>query len=240
MNKLKLIALFSAFLLFVPFSYAHEQTQQGFISIGDSITKDVEPNLAKVTFAVENTADDAKKASLNNNEISNRIITNLKNIIKPETDVIKTVNFSIRPVYSTEKNGTRVIKNYTAVNTVIVETRDINKITKIIDNAIESGANRTESLTFSFDNEKNVCNDLYPILIKDMMKQANIIANSAGYNIDGIKQLSRACSSDKTTSNGRFYAKDLAAGTIESATTPVEAGKVKIRIYINADFYIKK
>lgn len=241
MKKFTTTLLFLSFLLISQNAYAQENVRpQGFISLGESKTQDVEPNMAKVTFAVENTAESAQKASLNNNEISNQIITELKTILKPETDVIKTVNFSIRPVYSTGKDGAKVIKNYTAVNTVIVETKDIKKITKIIDKAIASGANRTESLTYSFDDEKSICNKLYPELVKDMLEQANIIAKSAGYTVDGIKQMARACSSDKTTSNGRFYAKSNSTdSSLESIPTPVEAGKVKIRIYINADFYIK-
>ena len=46
---------------------------------------------------------------------------------------------------------------------------------------------------------------------------------------------------DSYVSNGRFYAKSASLDSTvgESSTTPVEAGKVKIRVYVNADFYVK-
>ena len=92
-----------------------------------------------------------------------------------------------------------------------------------------------------------------PILLKviDLLKnyqeelksQADILAKAAGTQIDGLKHLNASCNTDSVVSNGRFYAK-AAMGSMdsiaeESISTPVEAGKVKIRVYVNADFYVK-
>ena len=56
-----------------------------------------------------------------------------------------------------------------------------------------------------------------------------------------FKHMNASCNMDSYISNGRFYAKnasfDSAVG--EATSTPVEAGKVKIRVYVNADFYVK-
>lgn len=221
------------------------QTQQikkeaGYISLNGSKEIEVEPNIAKITFAVENTGNDAQKATTENNTISNNIITALKQITNSKDDVIKTTNFSVRPVYATQ-GGKRTIKNYTATNSVTVETKDISKVSKLIDTAISSGSNRVNGLSYGFEGEKKVCTDLYPELIKDLKNQANILAIAAGTAVDGLKHMNASCNMDSYVSNGRFYAKsaslDSAVG--ESSTTPVEAGKVKIRVYVNADFYVK-
>ena len=44
-----------------------------------------------------------------------KIINALKAIASTQTDTIKTTNFSVRPVYSTNAAGKRVIKNYILV-----------------------------------------------------------------------------------------------------------------------------
>lgn len=213
--------------------------EAGYISLNGSKEIDVEPNIAKITFAVENTGSDAQKATAENNTISNTIITSLKQITNANDDVIKTTNFSVRPVYSTT-GGKKVIKNYTAVNSVTVETKDISKVSKLIDTAITSGANRVNGLSYGFEGEKKVCTDLYPELIKDLKSQANVLAIAAGTSLDGLKHMNASCNMDSFVSNGRFYAKNAAMdGAVAESSTPVEAGKVKIRVYVNADFYVK-
>ncbi len=242
---LSLLIMFS-FMYLNQISFAsveNAKKEAGYISLNKSVTKEMEPNKAKVTFAVENTAQSAQKASSENNEISNKIIEALKLVTDTKNDVIKTTGFAIRPIYTTTKNGERVIKNYTAVNSVSVETKDINKISKYIDTAISNGANRTEGLSYTFENDKSVCEEQYPILLKDLRNQASILAQAAGSTIDGIKQIGVSCSMDSVVSNGRFYSAKamLADGVAQEAvsSTPVEPGKVKVRVYVNADFYVK-
>ena len=53
-----------------------------------------------------------------------------------------------------------------------------------------------------------------------------------------------SCNVEGASSNNvRFYAKALAASAdgaaIEEAAAPVESGKIKIRAYVNADYYVK-
>lgn len=243
MNK-KLLALFlfciSVFSI-TQSANANEinsQKQAGYISLSSSATKEVEPNVAKVTFAVENTADNAQKASNDNNEISNKIIKALKEVTSIDTDIIKTTNFTVRPVYNTTTTGKRTIKNYIAQNAVTVQTKDITKVAKLIDTAIANGANRTEGLSYSYENEKSACSDLYPSLFNNLRKQADEIATAAGTTVDGIKYINASCNTDMTVSSAR-YLNAKADGTSEAMSTPVEPGKVKIRVYVNADFYIK-
>lgn len=219
-----------------------QKRDAGYISLNGSTTKEVEPNLARITFAVENTASDAQKAAAENNETSAVIINALKQLTSSETDVIKTNNFSVRPIYSTTSSGKRVIKNYMAVNSVTVETKDISKVAKFIDTAIANGANRTDGLSYSFENDKGICNELYPLLLKELKVQASTLAQAAGAVLDGVKHINASCNTDISVSNGRFYAKAMdSAGSMveEAASAPVEPGKVKIRVYVNADFYVK-
>ena len=217
-----------------------DKKDAGYISLSGSTTKEVEPNIARIDFGIENTGNEAQIATANNNTTSNKIINALKAISVQGSDVIKTTNFSVRPVYHTIA-GKRTIKNYIATNSVNVETKDITKVAKYIDTAIANGANRVNGLNFSFENDKSICTELYPEVIKDLKKQAHTLATAAGSSLDGLKHMNATCSMDNIVSNGRYYAKNMAmdSASAESATTPVEAGKVKVRVYVNADFYVK-
>ncbi|MCD7739872.1 MAG: SIMPL domain-containing protein [Candidatus Gastranaerophilales bacterium] len=214
----------------------------GFISLNTTTVKEVEPDFASVIFTVENMSDSAKKASEENKKIANAVINAIKSVISEQTDTIKTTNFLVIPVYSTSQ-GKKTIKNYKASNSITVETRDISKITNIIDTAITNGANRTNSLVYSLQNEKSYCSELYPELLKDLKKQAAALAAAAGTSLDGVKHVNASCTLN--SSNGRitFLSKpnlsDAADAISDETTTPLEAGNVKIRIYISADFYVK-
>ncbi len=243
----KLIILLTVFTLLsqtASYTYAavsESKKDAGIISLNNSLVKEIEPNLATITFAVENTANEAKKAVAENNETSNKIIKALKAISSAQTDTIKTTNFSVRPVYSTSSTGKRTIKNYLAVNSVRVETKDITKVANFIDTAISNGANRTDNLSYTLQNEKSICKEIYPSMVKDLKSTASELAIAAGTSLDGLKMLNVSCNTDSYVSNGRFYAKSMALADSEAAIepTPIEAGKVKIRVNVNADFYVK-
>ncbi len=218
-----------------------EVKNSGYISLNASKTKEVEPNFARVSFAVENTADTAQKAAEKNNQVSSVIINALKSVSDSSTDVIKTNNFSVNPVYSTSA-GKRVIKNYMAVNSVTIETKDTSKVAVFIDTAIKNGANRTNGLYYSYENDNGVCQDIYPSLLKDLRAQADSIAKAAGTVVTGVKQIGASCSTNMAVSNGRFYSAKMmmdSANAESAISTPVEAGKVKINVYVNADFYVR-
>ena len=221
----------------------NSQKIPGYISLNNSITKEVEPNIALITFSVENTADTAEKAVLDNNKNSNKIIEALKLISNNEADIIKTSNFSVNPVYTTSSSGKRTIKNYVAVNSVNVQTKDINKVAKFIDTAIANGANKTDNLMFSIEDNKSICKEQYPLLLKDLKDTADVLSKSIGTSVSGLKYLNVSCNTENIASNGRFYAKsNMAMDSVSSESaipTPIESGKVKIRIYVNADFYVK-
>ncbi len=246
MKKLYFLAVIFTVMMFINQSIAPAISSEtgknaGYISLSASKEKEIEPNTATIRFAIESTASDAKSAAAENNKTSNKIINALKNIAT-DKDILKTTNFSINPVYNTTSSGKRVIRNYVAVNSVLVETKDVSKVPLFIDSAISNGANRTDSLSYSFKNDRSICNEMYPELVKELTSQAKIIAQTAGTTVDGIKQLNASCSMDSTFSSGRLYmAKAMnsmdAAG--ESTAPAIEPGKVKVRVYINADFYVK-
>lgn len=238
---LSLLLLFSNSLTFASVSNSNDK-EAGYISLNSSLEKEVEPNVASINFSVETTGSTATVASNENKTLSNAIVLALKNNLTSETDEIKTTNFNVRPVYSTSVSGKRTIKNYIAVNSVNVKTRDIQKVSTLIDSAIKAGANKVDGLYYSFDEEKKVCQEIYPVLVSDLKTQASILAKAAGTTLDGLKHLNASCNASSPVANTRLYAK--ASGYSQetdnaSSPTPIEVGKVKIRVYVNADFYVK-
>ena len=247
MSKIKFLILSICLLFFVVnSSFATTvdslKKENGFISLSSSQEKEVEPNLLNIVFSVENTSSEAVKATNENKLISNSIISELKLLLTEPTDKINTTNFNVRPVYSNTPTGKRIIKNYTAINSVSVETRNIHKASVLIDKAISLGANSVSGLNYSFDDEKKVCRELYPQIVSDLKLQASILAKAAGTSLDGLKHLNASCNATNPVNKGRVYAKSLmmdSSASVETVSTPIEVGKVKIRAYVNSEFYVK-
>ena len=77
--------------------------------------------------------------------------------------------------------------------------------------------------------------------MKDLRNQAAALAAASGSVLDGVKFINASCNTDISVSNGRFYAKAMDSNAFAEgeSSTPVESGKVKIRVYVNADYYVK-
>ncbi len=214
----------------------------GYISLNGTKSIETDPNTARITFSVETTASSAQKAVSENNEISAKILNALKLMANAETDTLRTSNFSVKPIYSTN-SAKHEIKNYVAINVITAETKEIKKVSEFIDTAIANGANRTEGLYYSYENGKNICNDMYSELMKELKEQASAIATASNSTLDGIKYVNANCNINSPVSNGRIYAKALMSNSAASEdaiqSTPIEPAKVKINSYLNAEFYIK-
>lgn len=242
---LTVFILFGSILLINQISNADTVSKRdtGYISLSASKSVDVEPNTARITFAVENNADSAQKASSSNSEVSSRIINALKKLTDDKSDIIKTNNFSVRPVYNYTKDGKKNLKYYTAVNSVSVQTSNIKNISSLIDAAISNGATRTDGLSYTYENENSACNELYPQVMASLRKQASAIAQAAGTTVDGIKYINASCSTNTSFSNRRVYLAKSAVSDVaeaeDSSSTPIESGKVKVTVHVNVDFYVK-
>ena len=97
-------------------------------------------------------------------------------------------------------------------------------------------------MQFGIENPQQTCNELYPQVVKSLKSQATTLANALGTSLDGLKYMNVSCNADTVANNGRFYmnkvAMDSAVGEA-APSAPVESGKAKIRVFVNADFYVK-
>ncbi|MCQ2754893.1 MAG: SIMPL domain-containing protein [bacterium] len=239
----KLLIVILGLVLFIPVANASAQSvDKGYISVSVSESKEIEPNVANITFAIETTDNDSKKASEMNNQISTKVIDALKQELASDTRaMVQTKNFNLRPNY-TYKNGVSTLKNYTATNTLYVKTYKTDSVSNLIDTAIKNNVTRVTDISFMADNEDKYRQELTAIVVKRAKSQAQDIANSLGEEILGVKTI-RVSSYQQTSNNTRLYAAkgvmNSMADSVESTSTPIEAGKIKINATADAEFYVK-
>ena len=218
---------------------------KGYISVNTTANTEVSPDVAEISFAVQTfDSKSMQKATVENKNISEKVLNELKAMINAQNgDYIKTSDFSANPIY-VYKDKKRVLDKYEVSNRVIVHTKSIDKVGKMIDNAIASGATNVDNLTFSVSNYEAQCNDLITIAAKKAKTRAEIIARAMNSSIVGISSVTTSCSTNNYSHPRLYMAKnmvaDVAAGaSMEESSTTVSGGSVKVNANVNASFFVK-
>ena len=218
---------------------------KGYISVNTSADTEVSPDVAEISFAIK-TSDikSMQKATAQNKEISDKVYTELKSMINPATgDYIKTSDFNAAPVYS-YSNSKRNFEKYEVSNRVIVHTKSIDKIGKMIDNAITAGATNVDSLSFSISNYDSQCNELITKAAKKAYNRANILAKAMNTSIAGISNLNTSCNTNNGSQPRLYMAKNMLSAAADSNSETasgmsISNGVIKINANVNASFFVK-
>ena len=219
--------------------------ERGYISVNTSSDMEIAPDIADISFTVK-TSDtkSMQKATLTNKEISDKVYSELKSLINPLAgDYIKTSNFNASPVYS-YSNNKRILEKYEVSNRVIVHTKSIENVGKMIDNAINAGATNVDSLSFFVSNYDSQCDELISKAAKKANNRANILAKSMNTYITGISSVNTSCNANGSSQPRLYMAKNMLGATLDSAAesasgTSISGGVIKIYANVNATFFVK-
>ncbi len=236
---LAIISLLVVIFVSMPiFAAVQNESTKGIISVSCTKEKEVSPNIVELVFAVETLSKTSNEASEQNKQLTSKVISSIRQQLDSKNnDQIKTLNFSLQPNYVYPKDKQRLISGYTAVNRVLIKTKQIEKAGKFIDLAIANGANRLESVSYTVDNYDAIRDELYPAAVKDLQNQASVLAKSLNVNVVGIKSIN-ANSSQNQPYRRNFAASALSKMDSESST-PMEPGKINISVSLSAEFEVK-
>ncbi|WP_420544578.1 SIMPL domain-containing protein [Nitrosopumilus sp.] len=166
------------------------------ISVTGIATTSVEPDLLVITFGVETQKPTAKEALDSNSQTMNAIIRAIESTRITE-DEISTSQFNIYPVYEgyedpITKRWKQQLVGYEVTNTITVETAKLNIAPDVIDRAVNAGANRVDSVSFTLSPEMHM--ELKDQLIEQAILNAKAKAENAlaplDYSITGVKAVS--------------------------------------------------
>ena len=221
-----------------------ESIERGYISVNTSANAELAPDVAEISIAVKTYDNKSmQKATLQNKEISEQVISTLKSMIDTSKgDYIKTADFSATPIYSYSGNK-RNFDKYQVLNSVVVHTKSIDKIGTMIDKAIALGATDINSLNFSVSNYEAQCNDLLTLAAKKASARANAVAKTVPTTLAGIRSMDVSCS---TSNSSRPQYKMLMANramTMDAeaagSSTSIESGVIKVFANVSATYFVK-
>ena len=215
------------------FAAPQQETPRPTLSVDGQGTGTAAPDMATVTIGVTTQGKDAAKAQNDNAWVSNQIQAAVRGLGIAEKD-IQTRNYSFYPNYSTDKDRRNEVTGYTVNNSVIVVVRDIKLTGKVIDAALNNGANEINSLDFSASDTKAVRKVALLNAVQDARDKADIIAKGLGKRIVGIQNVSESTGYIEK----RRFGGNMLMAVAKDAATPIAPGSLSLTANVHIDFIL--
>jgi uncharacterized protein YggE len=222
--------------------YIGKGNESNVITVSKKGTVYATPNLVKVSFSVITEKKNVGDALKDNSDKSTAVIEFLKNQGIEEND-IKTTYFNIYPLYEWRKtdndidyssSGTRVLVGYEANQTIEVKIRDVQKVSDIIEGAVDAGANEVSNLSFIVENEESFKAQARTKAIIEAKAEAAQTAQTLGVKLGDIVGFTESAyypyDSVKQLSSAEAYG---------AGSSSISAGENKIEVTVNIVFEIK-
>jgi uncharacterized protein YggE len=191
------------------------------------------PDQAQVDLAVTTQAATAQDAAAQNANQTTAVLTALKQLLGANAD-IKTLNYSISPVYNYPRDGgAATLTGFTANNTIEATVGDLSLPGKVIDAAIQAGANRIDGLRFSMKDDQPLRGQALRAAGLLARSHADAIALGLGVRLGAVLAAAEGYSVG-------ILAGDTSSSLIPSAAppTPVQPGNVEVSARVTLEIEI--
>ena len=191
-----------------------------------------DPDKAVISIGVSSFDKDADSAQSDNASKSHAIIEAIASLGISQAD-IQTSSYSFNPSYSRDENDNTIVEGYHVNNTVTVNVENIANTGRVIDSALAAGANRIYSLEFGIRNSEPLKKAALKNAIRDARSKAEIIADSLGVKIIGIKYVSETVNNihNRDYANGVMY--------MSMKETSIAPGTMELNANVLIEFVIK-
>ena len=209
------------------------------ITISGKAEKEVVPDTAKISFAVNEYDKNQKKASDKVTKKINSMIDMLEDLDIDDKN-IKTQNISIYPEYDWS-SGKRIFRAYKASQRVVVKIKDdLEKAQKVMAKLVDLKVDNLNGPNMFVDDRDKVLEDLREKAIKNAKEKAEKLADELGVKLEKIVGFSE--------NNSRNYyprpmykslALDAVAESAPAIEPEIKAGTEKITKTVSISFQIE-
>ena len=223
----KLLTIFGLILLLGSTARAQQSTDRPripTITVSGDATISAEPDQAEIDIGVVTQARTAPDASKENAERLARVLAEIKKQLG-KGDEVKTSGYSVAPNYRYPQGGKPEIVGYTASNTLRIKTTNLSLVGRLIDSAMQAGANNVNRLVFTLKDE--LAAQLGALKMASAKARAKAEAVTAALGLKIVRIISV---NEGERMVQPIYRQAMAArAEAASAPTPVEPGTVEVR-----------
>lgn len=206
------------------------------ISVSGQAEVAVAADQAVVALAVETVAARADAAVTDNAERSTRVAAAVKALLGPR-DRVETTGYALHPRYEHQEGRQEPrISGYVASNEVRVELHDVETVGKVIDAAIQAGANRVGSLQFTAEDPRAAQAEALELAGKRARAQAEAIARALGVQLGAVQSAASGYTPPPMPKRMEAFA---AMARDSMAATPIAPGEVTVSAEVSVVYAIE-
>lgn len=222
----RIISLFIAVLLLSSIAFAETD-----IHVTGSATVQLSADYAVISLGVQAREKSVLKAQSQVNETMLKIRAALEEL------GIEKQSFSTDSIrISTYYESSRVkVDYYSASQTFMVKTTDLNTIGQLIDAAFANGATALNSISYYANDTSSAQAQAADLAVKDAKAKANVIAKSLDLKIIGVSSVSQNTGySSNLMSNYNFAPEPTLSD--DYSPTLVQPNKINVSVSVTIDF----
>ncbi len=217
---------------------AEAETREDFIQTitvyGEAEMTD-EPDFVEISLGVVTENRTAEEAVKENAAEMDSVVKAL-NEYGFDEDEIETASYRLSTYREDRRHDEEKETYFRASNEIIVTTGQLEEVGKIIDLAVEAGANEVRSINFDLKHPQELKEEALKAAVAQGNTKAEAIAESAGIEIKGIKAIN-----EERTAYTPFRAEypEVAEEALDDkpTTTPIHPEEVEVEARVKIDYY---
>jgi len=213
--------------------------ESGKLHVSGSIELQKPADQVQLDVGVVSQATTAREALANNSESMRKVVAAIKNAGLEEGEY-RTGRFSLNPVHSQRPQSARewtpTIAAYSVSNSIHIQSKKIDIVGKIIDEANSAGANSIGSISFSLSDAQPFRKEAIDAATRRAIENANNLAASAGVKLGRILNIQLDAAEIHPPQPVMYRSMAMA----ESAAPPITAGDVPISATVTVTYEILK
>ncbi|MFC3041500.1 SIMPL domain-containing protein [Virgibacillus xinjiangensis] len=214
-------------MYYYPVSYRQQNGPRRVITVDGKGSVSAAPDAASVQLGVVTENDMLAQAQEENNATMNRVLEALRDQGIPAEDIRTTV-YQIEPRYD-YVDGAQVFRGYEVRHEVTVTISDLARIGRVIDAAVQSGANRVSGVQFFMANQGAAYQQALQKAYENAVAKAAALAAAMQVSLD----VTPIHITEQSTPTIQPY---TAVALAEDAGTPIEPGQLTVTAEIEAAF----
>lgn len=184
----------------------------------------VPPDQVKVDATVTTQGSTAQEASSQNANQVTAVIAALRKLLGAGAD-IKTINYSVGPVYKYPVGGTPTLTGYSASNTVEVTLSALTLAGAVIDTATQAGATSVGGLRFSLKDQEPARLQALRLATQQAKTHADAMASALGGRAGNVLSVQEGTAVFQPLITG-------VSASGPSTPTPVEPGLIQVQVTV--------
>ncbi|MGE5554068.1 MAG: SIMPL domain-containing protein [Betaproteobacteria bacterium] len=223
-----------ALLLVAPAAMAEEPLNNELLVTGEGEVT-LRPDVAHVALGIETQAKSVVEAHQENARRSTAVVQRLVSL-GVARQMIASTNFNVYPVrvYDEKTKIDRLI-GYRVSNRITVTLTDLDKVGAVIDGAVAAGANNVDDVSFSALDPGRAKLEALRQAATEARRKAEVIAEALGAKLGRVIVAAEGAEVGPPV----LYERTTLKGAAPQASTPIQAGDLKVQARVTARFTLE-